>query len=326
MKRGIFFFLVLIISNSYAQQIVGSWYRLGILQTENSLFSENEWNKRKEKLLQQNSDTLLSLTNYRKDIYSKLNINPNGTFTSRFYDLVSDTVLYGGEGDYGTWTIKSDSIRLIYTYKNYKLSQDFIFNLISQNSLVMKIIKESEIKEGKTKVTYDLLSKKQNFNQLLNEIGKKKIVGFKNKYEEFLEPEPYVWEFSNFLNYFILFHHPDSDTEINKYSLITRKFIKEQDYDKYLPAYDIGLELNSREIEIADSCHVNFIYKDSSNKILNHKYLLSVIFENDKLIFSYEKNSPPPKEIKNFFGVFNTNKIEFNILACNEHIIILEKM
>lgn len=304
-------------------KLVGVWYHFDYYQTENTFYTENQWAKTKDSLLEQAKEPV-AIT-IRPEYYIKLSLNKDFTFTEKTYDIASNTCIDNCNDtiNISKWKVNGDTL-FLQTKFNEQIIAEKVFKLTrKENEFKATFIKEirSNTKRELEEI-YNLSKKEANFKNLIQEIGI-------DKNASLLEN----WEMLNFGKYSILrdynFVSEEDNIKYNKHDVLYSG-IWEQ-----VPYYDPIFEHSKGRLLLGENGKLTIVYQ-----VLGSASGKCGTLENDDFDFGNWQLNLKEKQLTFIRGnqvekvpfevkkLFKTNalqgKYNYNILAKNKAIIILE--
>lgn len=329
MNNKYFLFLIVILFSCEQEpkQIFGTWFHLGLNQTENTYYDELKWNSVKSEFLNLETNPNPTILNQRTDLYEKLDLKKGNTFTSQLFDLKTNLPFDGTQK--GTWKLENNNLILTIKQKNEELKRIYLVQEISKSKLALKIIREVTIEKGKQNTIYDLSNKEKSFNGIVNEIGIDKNEFLSESGEYFDD----FWEFRNFGKYQVLSRWLKQGDDISKYSESIKDIINGSCWN-YMPYYDPIFENTNQRLIFNKNRELIIRYGDLSSRsggcgtLSNEDYKVDWEWNKGKntITINFNNKEKIPFEILSLFREKELKTAKFKIIAKNDKVMIWENI
>ena len=321
------FCLTLLSCQQKAQQLTGTWFHLGLTQTENTYYKEFDWNSKKQDFLSLANNPNLFSQNQRTDLYEKLILDEDGTFSTQLFDLRTnepfDKLLKG------QWNVKNTKLVLNVKENTDELYRVYEVDFNSDTNLHLKIVKETLSENREKTMDYDLSVKEKAFKDVIAQIGVDQN-DFLSANDEYVDD---FWEIQNFGRYQVLSRRLKQDEDISKYSKSIQDVINGYCWN-YVPYYDPIFENTSERLVFNTNEEFLIRFKDLASRgvgcgtLSNSDY--SAAWKWNKLEntieMKFDGKEKIPFEVLNLFRSNDLKNEKFKILAKNEKVMIWEKI
>jgi hypothetical protein len=315
------------------ENMVGTWYHLGLYATENHFYSESEWQVQKTKFIQQiDSPTLLS----RPDYYIKLELRSDSTFVETLMDLGRDTAME--LGSIGKWQLVNENraelkFKLIKNNKKAREIDERVFRINTyDHSILRTTIIQQLYKQNDSVISeYNLFQKQKCFESLIKMIGIDKDTALSQ-----------TWDIHNFGKYQVLTDYMlpmrfnEDSNAILQYNETIQSIIYTTGIWDHVPYYQPIFESTNERLQLGKHDSMAIVYSVLPSRAgdcgtlargyFSGAWHINVKENQMQFVFDPIKN-PFPMEVKGLFR-FEKPKSKYNykILAKNKAVIILESI
>ena len=309
---------------------MGTWIKLGLTQTENKFYNQTKWDEKKESFLLLEKNPNPAIKNHRFDLYEKIILNPDYTFTLQILDLVSDKNFH--EPLKGTWSKNQDHLIIKSQNKDNNFERNYEILSHSKDEMELRVVKETYTEKGKNIQAFDYYNREIGFQKIIKQIGIDTI-----QFTALLKNEVYdfdYWEMMNFGNYQILSRRNNLEENRAKYNKTIEDFITEMPWD-YLPYYDPIFEHTNEKLIFNTNRNLMIRYKmlssgncDDCGTLSENNFQASWQYypNEDRIELNFNNKEEPPYEVLHLFRSNKLNSKNYKILAKNDWLMIWQKI
>ena len=259
MRRLIYFTFILLLTsfNCYTQNLRGTWYHLGLLQTENVFYNQTDWkNIKPTKLDEKENPRRLP----RQDIYLKMTLNENYTFSEQYFDTKNNKPT--DKPLNGKWEFVQDTLKTKaeWEVQNAFVERYYLVEKNNDNNLILKIIREiTKRKNGQIINKFDLQERQQKLENLIKSIG----ISDEDFYAENREYSDDFWEFYNIGKYQFLSRYRTNKDNIEHFNEEIKSMIYGNIFG-FLPYY--GYSISHERLIFNRNDELLIRYQDLSSR------------------------------------------------------------